>query len=176
MRATRQCSNCNKPVDWLKVRPVGANRARFSCIHCGSATKRIKGRRKKDTMPAGLYGYSQKVKIANDLWRHLIYRKAKDNMCPHCGKQGLQAMHIFPKKRYPHIRFELDNGLPGCAGLHRQLTNDHERHRDYCIGQLGAEAYERLRLRSISRAKMDIDLTILYLRQKTNESTTIRTG
>lgn len=177
MRATRFCPNCNGPVDWMKVRPVGANRNRFSCISCGAATRKIKGRRKKDTMPAGLYGYRQKVKVANDLWRHLIYKKAKDGACARCGgKKGLQAMHIFPKGRYPHMRFDLDNGIPGCAGCHRLLTNDHEAHRDLASTYLGADRYERLRLLSISRAKADIDLTLIYLTQKTNESTTVHAG
>lgn len=128
-------------------------------------------------MPAGLYGYRQKVKVANDLWRHLIYKKAKDGACARCGhKVGLQAMHVFPKGRYPHMRFDLDNGIPGCAGCHRLLTNSHEEHRAFATGYLGADVYQRLFLLSISRAKNDIDLSILYLQQKTNESTTVQTG
>jgi 5-methylcytosine-specific restriction endonuclease McrA len=175
VQATRRCRNCKADVNWIKVRPVGAHRARFSCVVCGGATARIHGRRKKDTMPKGLYGYRQKVKVANDLWRHLIYKRAINGACARCGTQkGLQAMHIFPKGRYPHLRFELDNGAPGCAGCHRRLTNDHELHRNFCLQYLGAEAYERLRLRSISRAKLDIDLTILYLQRKTNESTPVQ--
>jgi hypothetical protein len=171
MRATRQCQNCDKPVDWQKVRPIGANRARFACVNCGAATRRIKGRRKKDTMPAGLYGYRQKVKVADDLWRHLIYKKAKDGECARCHKvRGLQAMHVFPRGHYKHIQFELDNGIPGCAGCHRYLTNDHEEHRDFCIGFLGEQRYEALRMRSLSRGKADIDLVILYLRAETDRA------
>jgi 5-methylcytosine-specific restriction endonuclease McrA len=121
-------------------------------------------------MPPGLYRYRQKVKDANELWRHLIYRKAPDGQCAVCGTtKGLQAMHLFPKGRYPHIRFEIDNGAPGCPGCHRRLTNDHEGHRDFCIRFMGKDRYERLRLRSISRAKMDIDLVLMYLRQLTDE-------
>lgn len=125
-------------------------------------------------MPAGLYRYRQKVKIANDLWRHLIYKKAKDGACANCGQaNGLQAMHLFPKKRYPHMRFELDNGAPGCAGCHRKMTNDHEYHRQFCIRYLGEDVYERLRLQSLSKGKIDVDLVILYLQRKTNESTPV---
>lgn len=165
MRATRQCLKCDKPVDWMKVRPVGAKRARFACVYCGSNTRRIKGRRKKDTMPAGLYNYRQKVKIANDLWRHLIYKKAKDGACARCGsKKGLQAMHLFPKGRYPHIRFDLDNGAPGCAGCHRKMTNDHEAHRQFCLRFLGESRYENLRMRSLLKTKCDVDLVIVQLR------------
>jgi hypothetical protein len=74
------------------------------------------------------------------------------------------------------LRFDEDNGAPGCPGCHRRMTNDHELHRDFCLRYLGADRYERLRLLSISRAKADIDLTILYLKQKTNESTTVHAG
>jgi hypothetical protein len=122
-------------------------------------------------MPPGLYGYRQKVKVANDLWRHLIYAKANDGRCAVCGTQkGLQAMHLFPKGRYPHLRFELDNGAPGCPGCHRRLTNDHEAHRDFCIRYLGAEKYEALRLMSISRGKVDVALVILRLQKLTDEN------
>lgn len=170
-QATRQCPNCKKPVSWLKVRPPGSRRARFCCIDCGAATKRIKGRRKKDTMPAALYGYRQKVKIANDLWRHLVYKKSKDGRCARCGRKGgLQAMHIFPKGKYPHLRFDLDNGIPGCAGCHIYLTNEHEAHRDFCIGYLGERRYEDLRMRSLLKAKCDVDLVIVQLRNETGGS------
>jgi len=129
----------------------------------------IKGLRKKSYMAPALYGYRQKVKVANDLWRHLIYKKAKDGKCAVCGMaRGLQAMHLFPKGKYPHMRFELDNGAPGCPGCHNRLTNDHEAHRNFCIRYLGRDGYERLRLMSLSRAKVDVDLVILYLKQLTN--------
>jgi hypothetical protein len=170
--ATRFCPNCNGERQWMRVRPPGAHRSRFACFDCGGNTRRIKGRRKKDTMPKGLYNYRMKVKVANDLWRHLIYKKAKDGACANCGtKKGLQAMHLFPKGGlYAHMRFELDNGAPGCAGCHRRMTNDHELHRQFCIRYLGEERYERLRLMSISRSKIDIDLIILYLQRLTNAS------
>jgi 5-methylcytosine-specific restriction endonuclease McrA len=171
-KAPRFCRKCEEAVQWhrAKIRSF-AKRMSMICDVCGTVTTPIKGRRKKDTMPAGLYGYSMKVKQANDLWRHLIYRKAPDGKCAVCGTtKGLQAMHLFPKGRYPHLRFELDNGAPGCPGCHNRLTNDHERHRDFCIRYLGAERYEALRLRSICRAKNNIDLTLIYLRQKTDAS------
>jgi hypothetical protein len=170
VRAPRFCRQCNNRVDWIKDKPTGAHRAVFRCRECGGPTRRIKGLRKSTYMPKGLYGYRQKVKVANDLWRHLIYRKAVDGRCAVCsGAKGLQAMHLYPKGRYPHLRFDLKNGAPGCPGCHRRLTNDHEAHRDFCIRYLGADEYELLRLRSISRAKLDIDLTIMCLKRETDE-------
>jgi hypothetical protein len=170
MKKPRQCRTCNtKDASWVKEKPPGANRSIYKCLRCGGKTYPIKGLRKKTYMPAGLYGYREKVKVANDLWRHLIYTKAVDGRCEVCGTQkGLQAMHLFPKGRYPHLRFDLSNGAPGCPGCHRRLTNDHEAHRDFCIRYLGEERYEKLRLRSISRAKMDIDLVLIYLRRVTD--------
>jgi len=171
MKAPRSCRKCDARVDWRKDKPAGAHRAVFRCMTCGSPTHKIKGLRKSTYMAPGLYRYRQKVKDANELWRHLIYKKAVDGKCAVCGtSKGLQAMHLFPKGRYPHLRFDLDNGAPGCPGCHRRLTNDHESHRDFCIRYLGSMRYERLRLMSISRSKMDIDLVMLYLKAKTDES------
>jgi hypothetical protein len=173
LKAPRFCPKCEEAVQWTRKTFPGAHRSTKVCEDCGTKTTPIKGQRKKDTMPSGLYSYRMKVKQANDLWRHLIYRKALDGKCAVCGAQkGLQAMHLFPKGRYPHLRFDLDNGAPGCAGCHRGLTNDHEQHRDFCRRYLGESRYEALRLRSISRAKNDIDLVLIYLRQKTDESDT----
>lgn len=171
LKADRLCPKCKEPRAWTKVRKEGAKASRRLCIVCGSVTQRIKGRRMKTVLPPGLYSYRQKVKIANELWRHLIYRKTPDGRCAvnPSHKGGLQAMHIFPKGKYPHLRFDISNGAPGCSGCHIRLTNDHEAHRDFSIQFLGAAEYERLRLRSISRCKMDIDLEILNLKRLTAE-------
>jgi 5-methylcytosine-specific restriction endonuclease McrA len=170
MKKPRFCRTCNDRVEWTRYKPIGAHRTVFRCGGCGHPTRPIKGLRKKTYMPAGLYGYREKVKEANELWRHLIYTKTVDGRCAVCGtSKGLQAMHLFPKGRYPHVRFDLDNGAPGCPGCHRRLTNDHEAHRNFCIRYLGSERYEALRMRSISRAKMDIDLVLLYLKRMTDE-------
>lgn len=177
MKALRFCRKCDANVMWNRVVRPGQKRSIRACADCGAMTYLIKGRRKKDTMPKGLYGYRQKVKVANDLWRHLIYRMAKDGACANCGTQkGLQAMHLFPKGRYPHLRFDLENGAPGCAGCHRRMTNDHELHRSFCIRWLGADRYEALRLRSLSRSKTDVDLAILYLQQVTASGDTPKHG
>lgn len=173
LKTDRFCPRCNAPRMWRKVRPDGARASRFECVECGAGTKRIKHRAKKTTMPAGLYNYRGQVKEANDLWRRFIYMKAKRyargphgamGECAVCDHFGyLQAMHLFPKGKYPHMRFDRDNGAPGCAACHMRLTNDHEQHRAFCIRYLGAELYERLRLRSRSRAKTDVTLAIIDL-------------
>jgi hypothetical protein len=109
-------------------------------------------------MPAPLYRYREDVKAANDVWRRLIYTYAKPpGACAVNGcMRGLQAMHLFPKKPYPHLRFDPENGAPGCPGCHTRLTNDHEAHRAFCIRYLGPERYEALRLRSLCKSKVDV--------------------
>ena len=156
---------------WTKVKPPGAHRARFECVECGASTKPLKGRRKGAFRTPAQTQRKKMMEEANELWRHLIYKKADPpGACSVCGTtRGLQAMHLFPKGRYPHIRFDLDNGAPGCPGCHRRLTNDHEKHRDFCIRFLGAETYEQLRLRSICRTKMDLSAVLLFLRRMTEE-------
>lgn len=178
MKAYRHCRKCDDAVMWHKGRPKPTSRFQYKlCDTCNSVTHRIKGARKRDTMPKGLYSFRVKEKQANDLWRHLVYSKSLDGKCAVCGqKKGLQAMHLFPKGRYRHMRFELSNGAPGCSGCHRRLTNDHEQHRDFCIRYIGAAEYERLRLMSISRGKMDIDAVLLFLRQKTDEGLPTQPG
>lgn len=166
----RNCPKCREEVMWEKVRPKGAHRSIFRCLQCGGSTKPLSGRRKATMRTPAQKGYRRKVKEANELWRHLIYRKTDGLECLVCGtRKGLQAMHIFPKGRYPHLRFDLENGLPGCAGCHMRMTNNHELHRDHCIRLMGAEKYEALRLRSISTEKMDIDAVIEELKRLTDE-------
>jgi len=113
-------------------------------------------------MPKALGTYRERAKYANELWRQLIYRK--QDHCAVCGiRKACQAMHIFAKGPYPALRFELDNGAPGCVPCHRRIDSDHEAKRDWAIRYLGAERYEELRVRSQARSKMDLALTILYL-------------
>jgi hypothetical protein len=77
-------------------------------------------------------------------------------------------MHLFPKGRYRHLKWDLQNGAPGCAGCHRKLTNDHEAHRDFCIRYLGADQYEQLRLRTLLRDKVDLDVVLEILEHASN--------
>jgi 5-methylcytosine-specific restriction endonuclease McrA len=169
----RNCPKCREEVMWEKVRPEGAHRSIFRCLQCGAATKPLSGRRKASMRTPAQKSYRRKVKEANELWRHLIYKKARDLECAVCGtRRGLQAMHLFPKGKYPHLRFDLANGAPGCPGCHIRLTNDHEAHRNFCILFLGADEYEALRLRSISKEKMNIDAIMVELRRLTDEGDT----
>src|SRR5437588_10989177 len=47
----------------------------------------------------------------------IIYRDGKQ--CLRCGKtENLHSSHIFPKGKYPKLRFDIDNLKILCAGCH----------------------------------------------------------
>jgi hypothetical protein len=96
-----------------------------------------------------------------------VYLKEPSGVCPMCfSRRWTDAAHIFPKKRYPHIRLEPDNGVPLCRHCHGEYDSDAELHRTFTIQYLGPEKYEALRLRAISRSKTDIHLAYLFLQQE----------
>ena len=111
--------------------------------------------------------HSQKVRKANLLWRDLIRAKEPYGLCPRCLlRPWHDAAHFFTKGAYPAMRFELDNGAPICRACHRRIDSDHEAKLEFAQRYLGPERYEALRLRAIGRGKCDVDLTIMYLMQR----------
>lgn len=109
--------------------------------------------------------HKQRVAIANDLWRRLIYAKEPSGICPRCfTRRWRDAAHCFAKGPYPGMRFELDNGAPLCRVCHRRVDSDHQAKVLFFTHYLGAARYARLELMSQARGKTDVALTILYLR------------
>jgi len=47
----------------------------------------------------------------------------KNPKCLLCGRPANQVHHFFPKSRYAHLRYELDNGISLCQACHFQLTH-----------------------------------------------------
>lgn len=127
--------------------------------------RRAKRRAKVARLPrigGGTHG--QKVRKANELWRHLIYAKEPSGICPRCKvRRWHDAAHFFTKGAYPAMRFELDNAAPVCRVCHRRIDSDHKAKLDFALAYLGAERYARLELMSQGRGKCDMDLTILFL-------------
>lgn len=108
--------------------------------------------------------HAAKVRKANELWRHLIYRQEPSLICPRCHKRPWHdAAHCFIKGRYAHVRFDLDNGAPLCRVCHREIDSDHEAKWAFFTRYLGQERYNALHLRAIGRGKADMDLTLMHL-------------
>ncbi len=109
--------------------------------------------------------HKQKVVIANDLWRHEIYKKEPSGICPRCFlRKFIEAAHIFAKGPYPGMRFELDNGIPLCRTCHRRIDSDHKAKELFAKLYIGEDRYARLDLMSQGRGKTDVGMAILYLR------------
>lgn len=61
-------------------------------------------------------------KEADDLFFEAC-RKKYGNRCMFCGRQYDKAHHFFCKGQYPHLRYDLDNGVNICiiehSGIHQ---------------------------------------------------------
>lgn len=115
--------------------------------------------------PAKYGNFRQRVRYANELWRHLIYRKADPHgLCLRCMlRPFVAACHLWIKGKYGHVRFDIDNGWPCCQSCHTIIDSDHQAKEDFGKRMLGADGYERQRLRAISPHKQDMVLVILEL-------------
>jgi hypothetical protein len=55
-------------------------------------------------------------------WDHRLWRQAvvaRDKVCQDCGSaEQLHAHHIFPYATYPHLRYEVNNGITLCHDCH----------------------------------------------------------
>jgi len=115
-----------------------------------------------------LQSYRSRVKQANELWRQAIYAKSQSptKLCLRCGiRPFADAAHCFTKGAYPHLRFDLDNGLPCCRPCHRRIDSDHFAKEQLFRAVLGDARYEALKLRAQSKAKLDMALVLVALQQ-----------
>ena len=104
------------------------------------------------------------VRKADGLWRLLIRAKEPSGVCPVCRRRRWSdAMHCFNKGPYPGLRFEVDNGAPGCRPCHRRIDSDHLAKEEFFRRYIGNERYERLRLMAQAHTKTDLQLVILHL-------------
>lgn len=145
-----------------------------SCIKCrrepiarGAPPKRST-RRPKPSLPVRFGTHKQKVVYANELWRRIIYSKAVDGRCARCGTkpEKLQAMHVYAKGAHPRLRFDLDNGAPGCYPCHLRIDSDHAAKNAFALRYLGEAGCARLALMAAARGKTDMDLTIMNLERE----------
>lgn len=125
-------------------------------------------KRPRVRLPKRFGTYRERVKYANELWRHLIYRKEPTGVCPCCRRREWHdAAHCFIKGAYPHVRFELSNAAPLCRPCHRRVDYDALEKETFFRRYIGDAEYERLRLLAQSRAKSDLALVILFLEAET---------
>ena len=64
-------------------------------------------------------------KILKGLWSQTI--KSRDNsICVRCGSvKKVAASHIYPKGRYRHMAYDLDNGVTLCFACHMGWWHKH---------------------------------------------------
>jgi len=122
-------------------------------------------------MPSPAQERRKKLAYGMDLWRDLIRAKEPSGVCPRCRQRKWQeCAHGFTQGAYPAMRLDVDNGIPLCRPCHRRVDSDHEAKFSLWTHYVGKSQYERLRLRAISRSKMDLGLTIMYLERLKEET------
>jgi hypothetical protein len=76
-----------------------------------------------------------------------------------CGRLAWCGHHIFGKKAYPSVRFNLLNGFPVCRGHHKFLAHDNpEKFRDIVIEWMGGGFFGELKFKAnTEKHKLTID-------------------
>jgi len=164
--ATRYCLRCKDARPVRKVKEPHWRASKRLCVVCNGPTRRIKGRRKKDVMPAPLYEHKKLEQEADDLWRRIIWAKAVGGRCARCGNvRPLQAAHCFKRKhKQGGLRWEIANGSPICSGCHMHTEGDREANEAFFRSYMGDAEYERLLALKTMGGKVDMKLVILGLK------------
>lgn len=115
-------------------------------------------------VPARHGDYRARYNYGLKLWARIIKAKAVSRLCPRCQRRPwIESAHCFIKGKYRALALDLQNGAPLCRSCHRLIDSDHLAKEQFFCEYIGPEAYERLRLRAMSRSKMDLELTLLHL-------------
>lgn len=105
----RTCCECNNIIS------SGSKKGR--CFSCYSKTLKGKG---NPNYRFGHYSGDFTSRSEYKEWRLAIYRRDKF-MCRICGKQHtLEAHHIYPKRDYPELVFDTNNGITLCKEHHEE--------------------------------------------------------
>lgn len=89
-------------------------------------------------------------KKADKLWRERAFEKWGEYCA--CGKPAVQVHHFYPKGSYNHLRYDLDNAIPICAGCHlRHHSAGDPKIHQRIEERRGDEWVERLKKKSRNR-------------------------
>lgn len=123
-----------------------------------------RGHRPRVRMPNAKGDYKARLSYGLKLWAKLIKAKEPSGVCPACMRRAWHdSAHCFIKGRYRALCLDLDNGAPLCRACHSAIDCDQHAKREFFVAYMGPDKYERLRLLAMSRAKMDLGLTLMLL-------------
>ena len=103
--------------------------------------------KKKAIVKGRLSDIKARKKFILDIWSEAV-RLIWNGKCGMCGNGGSQAHHYFGKKAYPHMMFEVDNGVWTCFSCHIIKTHRMgrtEETRDAIIKKIGNEKFNLLK-------------------------------
>lgn len=121
------CSSKNRigKSSWNKGGTSWAKEKKFSEIHRKKIGEGHKGK-KHYNWKDGITPLRKKAwfSIEYKQWRKQVFER-DDYRCMDCGKRGggqLEADHILQWSKYPHLRYEINNGQTLCKSCHIQKT------------------------------------------------------
>ena len=93
-------------------------------------------------------------KVLDRLWQ----KRVTGGQCsiPGCHKEGVEGHHVM-KRRYLNTRWDTKNGRGLCNGHHRWAENHPIAYEVLIIEEIGTEAYEALREKSLMIVKQFYD-------------------
>jgi hypothetical protein len=109
---------------------------------------------------------------ADRLWSLAI--RGRDKRCMARGLWGiecrgtLQAMHGM-SRRYNATRWDLFNGLAGCAAHHEKMTHSHGHHEEFWDTYAPGVTYFQLRTRALNFNPMDPGAAVVALRDSLSD-------
>jgi hypothetical protein len=105
------------------------------------------------------------IRICDSLWSKVVRGRDRDT-CQRCGRFGNNPHHIFSRKNLS-TRWLEDNGITLCWACHRHYAHgDPEPFRDFIIGRIGEDAFQRLKMQAYSVSKLDLTLVRVMLEQQ----------
>jgi 5-methylcytosine-specific restriction endonuclease McrA len=91
-------------------------------------------------------------KKADDLFSKIVRSRG---YCQSCGStRNLQTAHVI-SRRYSATRTDLANAFCACATCHARWTDYPVEFGEFVLDVIGDDAYEALRVKSLSRVKFD---------------------